>query len=162
MNRTSTLGVALKVRDIMHPGVLSVRDDMPLRELAALLIHHKISGAPVVDAEGRPVGVVALSDLVAHAAGLDAPKEGGFLTDLWATPSHDHELHLSEEAVTRDIMTTFVVRVQEEAELTELIDLVCEVRLHRVLVTNGERLTGIVSTIDLVAQLGKLLKTGER
>ena len=148
----------MKVRDIMHPGVLSVRDDMPLRELAALLIHHKISGAPVVDAEGRPQGVVALSDLVAHAAGLDTPKEGGFLTDLWAAPHPVEELHLNESAVARDIMTSFVVRVQEDAELTELIDLVCEAHLHRVLVTNGDRLTGIVSTIDLVAQLGKILK----
>lgn len=74
---------------------------MNLRELSAFLIQHGISGA-AVDTQVRPASAVALSDLVAHAAGLDLPKEGGFLTDLWPASQEIGGLYLSVSAVARD------------------------------------------------------------
>ena len=55
--------------DLMNPEVLTVRDDMTVRELAAFLIENEISGAPVADAEERLVGVVSLVDVAAVASG---------------------------------------------------------------------------------------------
>ena len=49
--------------DLMNPKVLAVREDMTLRELAAYLIHHQITGAPVEDGGGRLVGVVSTVDI---------------------------------------------------------------------------------------------------
>jgi CBS domain-containing protein len=40
--------------DIMNPDVLTVRDDMLVRDLALFLTEHEISGAPVVDPNGKP------------------------------------------------------------------------------------------------------------
>ena len=55
--------------DLMNPEVLTVHDDMTVRELAAFLIENEISGAPVADAEERLVGVVSLVDVAAVASG---------------------------------------------------------------------------------------------
>lgn len=149
------------VRDIMHSGVLSVCEELPLLDLATFLVHHGISGAPVVDTEGKPLGVVSMSDLVAHAAGLDAPREN-FQLDAWMKDEQpQRDLSFSGTALTRDIMTTLVVGVDEETPLTELIDLICEVKLHRILVTRDGQLSGIVSTVDLVRHLQKLLHEPE-
>jgi predicted transcriptional regulator len=148
----------VKVRDIMHPGVTSVQEDMGLVEAAQFLILQGISGATVVSAEGKPVGVIAMSDLVAHAAGLDLPdtENNEFWNHGKLRPLGDLQLH--EDHKVKEVMTSFVVRVDEDAPLTELIDLVCETHLHRVLVTRDEEMTGIVTTIDLARALGKMLR----
>jgi CBS domain-containing protein len=61
--------------DLMNPKVLAVREDMTLRELAAYLIHHQITGAPVEDGGGRLVGVVSTVDIA--EAMLGGPAEAG-------------------------------------------------------------------------------------
>ena len=49
----------LKVRDIMQTAVVKVGPETTVRELAEVLAEHKISGVPVVDDEGRVIGVVS-------------------------------------------------------------------------------------------------------
>jgi CBS domain-containing protein len=68
--------------DLMNPKVLAVREDMTLRELAAYLIHHQITGAPVEDGGGRLVGVVSTVDIA--EAMLTDPGEAGIGDDASA------------------------------------------------------------------------------
>ncbi len=53
----------LKVERVMTPDVITVTPDTSLAETARLMLEHKISGLPVVDAKGRVVGVVTESDI---------------------------------------------------------------------------------------------------
>ena len=55
----------------MNPNVLVVQEDMTVEELARFLVESEISGAPVVDPEGRLVGVVSVTDLAAERANPD-------------------------------------------------------------------------------------------
>ncbi len=55
---------ALTASDVMKGPVTAVRQDMTLREAARRLRHDQISGAPVVDEEGRCVGVLSASDFL--------------------------------------------------------------------------------------------------
>src|SRR5437868_5811330 len=52
--------------DLMMPNPISVRDDATLREAVALLTDKGFSAAPVIDAAGRPVGVLSRSDVLVH------------------------------------------------------------------------------------------------
>ena len=54
----------LTAQDIMTREVITVREDATVRELATLFLARNISGAPVVDATGRVIGVVTESDLI--------------------------------------------------------------------------------------------------
>jgi predicted transcriptional regulator len=53
----------LTANDVMNTEVLTVRVDLTVRELAAFLTEKQISGAPVVDLDGRLVGVVSVTDV---------------------------------------------------------------------------------------------------
>ena len=57
------------VRDIMTTGVVTVRPDTPYREIAAMFREHRVSGFPVTADDGKVIGVVSESDLLALAAG---------------------------------------------------------------------------------------------
>ena len=57
----------LFVGDLMTRDVLTVRPTTPIRDVAMLLVEHRISGVPVVDERGSIVGVVSEGDLVVKA-----------------------------------------------------------------------------------------------
>ena len=149
----------MKVREIMHPGVMTVQMGAPLQEVSSFFIEHGITGAPVVNGAGVPVGVVSMSDLTAHAAGLDKPKEGAFLRELWSDDSHHslRDLTFDAAATAGDVMTEFLIRIDADSEVRELLELMKTARLHRVFVTDMDQLVGIVTTLDLVVLLDRLL-----
>jgi predicted transcriptional regulator len=149
----------MKVRDIMHQGVMTVEATAALQQVTSFFIEHGITGAPVVGPNGAPVGVISMSDLTAHAAGLDKPKEGAFLRELWSDDSHAslRDLTFDTAATAGDVMTEFLIRIDADAEVRELLELMKTARLHRVFVTDKDKLVGIVTTLDLVVLLDRLL-----
>ena len=54
----------MQVQDIMTKKVLTVRPETTVREVAEILVNHKISGVPVVEDDGRLVGIVSAGDLM--------------------------------------------------------------------------------------------------
>ena len=71
----------MKVRELMTKDVISVRPDASLREAAALLVEHRVSGLPVVIGGGEVVGVLSEADIVAKASG--GTTDGGLLSWLF-------------------------------------------------------------------------------
>ena len=63
----------LQARDIMTKEVITVSPGTKVLDLARLLADHKINGAPVVDDEGRLVGVVTQSNLIDRAKKFELP-----------------------------------------------------------------------------------------
>jgi CBS domain-containing protein len=47
----------MRAKDIMTREVVSVRPVAPIREALSLMLQHRISGLPVIDADGRLVGM---------------------------------------------------------------------------------------------------------
>jgi len=149
----------MTVGEIMHKGVMTVQRSTNLQEVSSFFIEHGITGAPVVDEHGVPVGAISMSDLTAHAAGLDAPKDSGYLRHLWHDdPPHVADLSFEGDVTAGDIMTEFLIRIDAEAEVRELLELMKSARLHRVFVTDKDKLVGIVTTLDLVMLLDRLLE----
>ena len=54
----------MQVQDIMTKKVLTVRPETTVREVAEILVNHKISGVPVVEDDGRLVGIVTVDDVI--------------------------------------------------------------------------------------------------
>src|SRR5262245_16560746 len=52
--------------DLMTANPLSLREDATLTEAIAFLFDRNISGAPVIDEAGRPVGVLSQTDVLIH------------------------------------------------------------------------------------------------
>jgi CBS domain-containing protein len=156
---------ALTARDVMTREVVTVPDDATLTELVAFLSQHMITGAPVVDSGGRLVGVVSVTDVARHSASQTSHVRSNVPPDFylrgWDLVGDDVKSfsieHESEFSV-RDIMTPVVFSVAENATVAEMADTMVSGRVHRLLVMNGDRVAGIVTTLDLL----KLLRGSER
>ncbi|HHB91319.1 MAG TPA: CBS domain-containing protein [Anaerolineae bacterium] len=53
----------LKMKEIMTPDPITIRDDATIRDAAQLMIDYKVSGLPVVDKDGNLVGMITESDI---------------------------------------------------------------------------------------------------
>jgi CBS domain-containing protein len=121
--RTETATLA---RDLMTSDVLTVPPDLPVQELAQRLVYHRVSGMPVVDAEGRLIGIVSEGDIIA--------KPGG---------------------TVGEIMTREVITVDEDTPASEIAALMARKNIKRVPVMREGRLVGIVSRADIVAWVAR-------
>jgi CBS domain-containing protein len=140
----------------MNPEVLRVRTDMTLRDAASFLLDREISGAPVEDESGSIVGVISLSDIAAVVAGRGAarptPESEPAGDPLDETLVGDFETE-SERLLTRDVMTVGVESVPEHASVQEVAEKLLKGHVHRLLVTRGAEVVGILSTSDLLGLL---------
>lgn len=146
--------------DVMTDKVLSVTSDMTLRQIARTLLENRISGVPVVDGDGAPIGLVSEKDLIGPATGKCAQQDGQqwwltrlaegeplnaqFLTDL-----------IQPERTARDVMSSPVISVQETTEISEVARLLIEHQVKRLLVVRDGRIVGIVSRTDLIRQMAR-------
>ena len=151
--------------DVMNPNVLMVQEDMTVEELASFLVESEISGAPVVDPAGRLVGVVSVTDLARSVAqgtsaadlAADRPHPDFFVSEWGGTlrPDKVEELRFDEETEmrVRDIMTPAIYSVDAETPIPEVAETLINSHIHRLLVTSGERVVGIVTSSDLLGLL---------
>jgi CBS domain-containing protein len=144
----------------MTPEVLSIGESATLPELANFLLGNEISGAVVVNADGEPVGVVSLSDLAESSTPPGDTVESqvaDFFTEGWRESFDEfdvREMRVEDEAAqVSDIMTAEIVSVDAEARIPDVARLLLDSHLHRVLVTDGDTLVGILTTSDLLGLL---------
>ncbi len=149
----------LCARDIMQKHVLSVPPDMPIPELVDFLISHRVSGVPVIE-KGKVVGIVSRSDLV-RAVSLERSLAGivaeGFEHEEFAPGEAPPTPGLRSSAVqalqnrsVRTIMVTDPISVAGDTPVAEVARLLVARHMHRVLVTDGAELLGLISSLDVV------------
>jgi predicted transcriptional regulator len=152
----------LTAKDIMNPNVVWVPDRLPVSEATKLFVDRGISGAPVVDSDGEMIGVVSLRDIAFASLLKSAPnrskKDMTYYTRGWEHPLTRREVNALESAVDRelevkDIMTPLVVTVHKDAGIGEVADMMLMSKVHRVVVTDGDELEGIVTTTDVIRAL---------
>ena len=140
----------MQARDIMTRNVVTVGPETPVQSVAALLVEHRISGLPVVDAENRVVGIVSEGDLCRRVE-LGTERRRGrwleFLTDKTELALDYVRAHGQTAA---DVMTTKIVQVAPDTPISEVADLFEARRIKRVPVVDHGTLVGIVSRSNLV------------
>ena len=138
------------VGDVMTRWVLSVRPDTPLKEVARLLVYHRISGLPVVDEEGKVLGVVSEADLLVKEQDPDAlPRRP--LESIFGKSAEAREMRTKVEARTAgDAMTAPAITIEASRSVHAAAGLMIERRVNRLPVIDGGELAGIVTRADLV------------
>jgi len=145
----------MKARDIMTRKVVSVTPDTPAREIAALLLKKRVSAVPVVDANGVAVGIVSKGDLIGKELEYEARR------DWWLTVLAEGEAVNSDflanlrsmNRVARDLMSSPVIVVAEEADVTEIARTLVAHNINRIPVVGNGRMVVIVSRGDILRAL---------
>lgn len=151
----------LVAKDVMNIEMLKVRDDMTVAELAEFLVDHEISGVPVEDADGHLVGVVSLSDVARSLTGRDEAvlthTEPEYYLSSWEERFNAEDiagLRIAESDETvAEIMTPSILAVDEEMPVGKIAEKMIDARIHRLLVTRGKKVVGIITTTDLLGLL---------
>jgi CBS-domain-containing membrane protein len=143
----------LRATDVMQRELVTVHASDPLREVERVLVDAQISAVPVLDDDDRVLGIVSMRDVVSrYAADHDLPEdadEESFADDIDETETIAYR-RLDGEPCAGDVMATDPVSVGPNALLTDVARRMVEHGSHRVLVTDHERLLGLVSTMDVL------------
>ena len=150
-------------RDLMTQAVTTVDPATSLTDLESRFVAEGVSCAPVV-ADGRLVGVGSRSDIV-RAISEETERAEELVAEYYR--DREPEIHgvsarnliLREsdivaqrlaELTVRDVMSTRLISVGPNESAEKVARCMLTYRIHRVLVTEGDELLGIVSSLDVV------------
>jgi CBS-domain-containing membrane protein len=143
--------------DLMSRDVLFIPCRLSVRAAAHRLAQAGVSGAPVVDEEGRCLGVLTKTDLVRYLDQGPAPSPTSADLDVFADWQVMDLDALPADDVTR-FMTTRVVTAAPSTLIGDLARLMCSSHIHRVLIVEGPgKVVGIVSSLDVLAALASVV-----
>ncbi|MFO0878038.1 MAG: CBS domain-containing protein [Gemmataceae bacterium] len=169
MSLTTTLpagAVVLEARtaaDLMTVNPLSLREDATLREAVAFLVDRNISGAPVIDHAGRPVGVLTQTDVMIHdreeVEHLSTP-EVEYGTPLPRSWWNEFQIERVDTTPVRDVMTPAVFCVALDTPVWSVISQMRDLNVHRLFVVDEQGvLVGVITAMDIVRQLAMTGRT---
>jgi len=168
-----------QLSDIMTSRVKSIDGDASLRDLAEFFVEEEVSGAPVLIGD-KVAGVVSVTDLVEFDAenregpAFDGPPEtypegtwtegGGqepayYFSELWEHTAQSArrrmeaagpEWNTLEECTVEDVMTRRLLFLTPSADVRAAASMMVGTGVHRVLVMDGARLVGLVTSTDIV------------
>lgn len=145
--------MSVTVQDVMTAKVIWVEKDTPFAALAAALRQYRVSAFPVVDADGRVIGVVSESDMLAkEALGCGEDQPPGMITGLLR-----HELLMKARATTAaGLMTSPAVTVAPRDTVEQAAKLMYLHHVKRLPVVDpAGHLLGIVSRSDVLSVYGR-------
>jgi predicted transcriptional regulator len=116
--------MGVKVHELMTEAVVTTQPHVTIGRVRRLLEQNGIGAVPVVDGEGRPVGIVSSTDLVPE---------------------------LNPRSPISRIMTDKVHTVPKYGDVSTAARLMRNRGIHRVVVTHEKRVVGILSTFDLLS-----------
>ncbi|WP_329289209.1 CBS domain-containing protein [Streptomyces pseudovenezuelae] len=134
------------VEDLMTTTVVSVRRDLGFKDIVQNLTEHDITAVPVVDDQGRPIGVVSEADLLRRQESQADP--GGHLSAAHLLPTESAKAH----ALTAgELMTSPAVTARPQWSVVEAARAMAHHHVKRLPVVDDlGLLVGIVSRDDLL------------
>ena len=138
-------------KEIMSSPVITVSPDTLFRNIVAIMLQHGISGLPVVDEDGRLLGIVTEADLLLkeeepHAQPALIPWHGSSLR-----LERILDRHRKAEGTTAGVlMTENVVAATEDATAHHLAHLMLSQDVNRIPIVRDDRVVGIVTRADIL------------
>lgn len=142
------------VADVMTSNPIVVHPQTPIKEAIQLLAERRISGLPVVDGEGKLVGVITESDLMWQETGVD-PLPYIILLDsviyLQNPARYEKEIHKALGQTVEEVMSEKPITVEPDRALKEAARLMHEKEIRRLPVVDEQgQVIGILTRGDIV------------
>ena len=147
------------IRDLMTPDPVVVRPEIPVEDIAGLLLAHRINGVPVVDEGRRLLGVVTVADLIHRAADERLePRESLWKENFWISFLSPEGTHpgKAEGRTAAEVMTREVHSVAPDDHPLVAARLMADRHLTSLPVVEADAVIGVISRIDLLRRLHEL------
>ena len=125
----------MKVAEVMRAKVTSVLPEATLGEAVVSLAEEHVSALPVVNERGHLLGVLSTSDILTAIAEADGTEARG---------------KLFGETLARDLMTPHSITIEPDADVEEAARRMLYLEVHRLFVTEGGKVVGVISQTDIV------------
>ncbi|MHC4398155.1 MAG: diguanylate cyclase [Planctomycetota bacterium] len=132
----SCLFRGLTARHVMSPTVICLHQDDTIGHAAEFFLRSRINSTPVVDSDGKLVGIVSEKDLMATLVSVR----------YWRRP-------------VREVMKPNVICYEEDAPIRTIYEFLSRVTIRRVVITRDGRPTGTISQGTLLRWFRNLVLT---
>ena len=145
----------MKVKEIMSEDVVSIKPDDNAKDALNLLFKMQISGLPVINRQGKLVGMFTEKDILSQILPSYLEKIGRFVYEENPKSIKKKFQDLTNLPVSQ-LMRKDVITIDEEASLCEVARLMLTKRVRRIPVLNNEKkVVGIVAREDIVKAYAK-------
>jgi CBS domain-containing protein len=159
MENTSRPLMSLRAADIMSRSIVMIPREMSLQGAARLLTGAGVTGAPVIDDQGRCIGVLSATDFM-HAVETQQPQANPSRAAdsmphcAWEIPEGNRNSCLC----VADFMTIEPVLVGPTTPIAELARMMKDAHIHRIIIAEMAtgRPLGIVSSMDILAAIARV------
>lgn len=154
----------LLAKDLMTAKVVCVYPETSIRDLIKVLTDYRVNGVPVVDRKENPIGVVSKTDILGYTKEKTKKQDLGskksFYTDTNGRQTKAFDMVTKEKdfgkATVKDIMTPHVIAAEATDTIDRLAKIMYNKKIHRLIIQDGGRVVGIVSTLDILHVVGAL------
>jgi CBS domain-containing protein len=140
----------MKVREIMTKDLTSVEPDIPIRELIFILDNSRMPNVPIVDDEGKLIGIISEKDVIRAALPgyFEMLHSASFIPDMNQLARKLAEI--ADDPIS-GYMRSSPLHVTEQDDVLQAADLIIRQGLKNLPVVDGEmHLIGRVKRIDLL------------
>jgi CBS domain-containing protein len=147
----------LLAQDIMTKKVITINQDASIEVLSELLLDNKISGVPVVDNDGKIVGIATEGDIIVKDANLHFPRYFKLLDSiiyLESLTEFKNSLKKHFAIKVSEIMTSEVVSCTAQTPVDDIANMMVENKINRIPVLSAEKKPeGIITRADIVRSM---------
>jgi predicted transcriptional regulator len=146
----------LTAKDIMTSEVITVQMQTTVAELAEILWKNRISGAPVLDDDGKVVSVVTENDLIDQSKKFHIPTMISLLDSvifLESSKKTEEEIKKMAGNTVQDICAQELVSVSKEIRLDEIATIMANKKVHTLPVMQDDQLIGVIGKTDIIRSM---------
>jgi CBS domain-containing protein len=146
----------MKVSDVMTREVVSIAPDASVMEAVRLMLQHRISGLPVIDASGNLQGVVTEGDFLRRVETGTERKRSRLVEFLLGPGRLATDYVQATGRKVGEVMSSDARTVSEDEPLEKVVHLMERYRIKRLPVVRGQKVVGIVTRQNLMRALASL------
>ncbi len=151
----STIGLEMRVQDVMTRNVLSITKYENIMQVANILTEKNISGLPVVDKENKVIGIITQADILSM---VGVSREHTF-KDLLKYMLGERLPERRIGDLVGDIMTSPALTIKPDTNVAEAVKIMEEKRIRRLTVVDeNNKLIGILTRADILKAVINKLK----
>ena len=148
----------MKARDVMVSPVITVKPSSSVKEVATTLLERRISAVPVVDDQGKLVGIISEGDLMHRSEAGTERQRSWWLLGWTGDETLAAEYVKAHARKVADVMTRNVITATPETPLHEIAALLERNSIKRVPIVKDGQLVGIVSRANLIQAVASTSK----